>query len=157
MMDKVRTEPRYLQQMAINNLVHGVLYLILAIFGAIGCSEIYLLPNTFKFKAALATMTAFFFLEAPMLIVSFWYRLRREASSYNIMLLNIVRVLITIVRYFINTWLIFATLKINAMDLKEPLSFWTAVADILVHVVELLFIISIFMSALLRPVVCCCM
>lgn len=153
---KIRTEPRYLRQMAINNLIHGVLYFILAICGSIGCSKIYLLSNTFQFKAALATMSAFFFIESPMLIISFWYRLRREASTYNIMILNLIRSIITIVRYFINAWLIFALFKINAMDLTEPFSFWTGVVMALFHVCELFFLVSIFMTALLRPIVCCC-
>lgn len=153
---KIRTEPRYLRQMAVNNLVHGVLYLALASCGTVGCSRIYLLPNTFQFKSALATMTAFFFLEGPMLLISFWYRLRRESSSYNIMILNVTRTIITVVRYFINVWLIFALFKVNAMDLSEPFSFWTGVTIALFHMLELLFLVSIFMSALLRPIICCC-
>lgn len=153
---KIRTEPRYLRQMAINNLVHGVLYAALAICGSVGSSRIYLLPNTFQFKSALVTMTTFFFIESPMLLVSFWYRLRRESSNYNVMILNLVRTMITVVRYCINVWLIFALFKINAMDLTEPFSFWTGAVMALFHVCELLFLISIFMTALLRPIVCCC-
>lgn len=155
-MPKERVEGRFLRQMAYNNLVHSLLYLALAVAGVVAATSTDPQPNTFQFHAALITMTTFFLLESPLLFASFVCRLSKERNTYNVFLLNLVRTALTIVRYCLNIWLIAATIKTYMMGLGTSLTLGVAGADIILHVIELGFFISVFLVALLRPIVCFC-